>query len=44
MMDTLGGLLALAFALFIYFLPALNGLERKHDSAPAIFVANLFLV
>lgn len=43
MMDILGGLLALAFALFIYFLPALNGFERKHASAPAIFVANLFL-
>ena len=42
-METGAGLLFLALGLFFYFLPALNGWERKHRSAAAIFAANLFL-
>lgn len=42
-MDSIGGLVIVAFGLFIYFIPALNGFERKHTSASAIFVANLLL-
>lgn len=42
-MDHIGNLVVLVLILFFYFMPALNAAERKHNSATAIFVANLLL-
>jgi hypothetical protein len=38
---TVGGIIIIFIALYIYFIPAIIG--RKHDDATAIAVLNLFL-